>query len=309
MVGKVERVALRNVWKNEARDFTVWLADNLELLSDLIGGPIELIETEKSVGTFNVDILAEDMNGNAVVIENQLEKTDHDHLGKVLTYTTNLEAKTAIWITSNPRKEHAEAISWLNEYTPVNFFLIKVEAITIDDSKPAPLFSVICEPNEDTKKIGEKKAELSQANYKRMAFWERLLERSQGKTSLFSNVKPVASSWISTGIGLSGLSLNYTITNNVGGVELYIDKGNDGKETNKARFDYLYERKDEIESNLKVSFEWYRLDDKRASRIKKVFSTGLYDEEKQERLQDEMIEFMIAFEKELKQHISVMRKL
>lgn len=100
MVGKVERVSIREVWKNEAKDFTNWLAENLDTLSETIDIELSTIQTEKFVDTFSVDILAEDSAGNNVIIENQIEKTDHDHLGKLITYSTNLEAKTAIWITS-----------------------------------------------------------------------------------------------------------------------------------------------------------------------------------------------------------------
>lgn len=242
MIGKVERVALRNVWNNEARDFTVWLAENLDAISEELDIPMTLVETEKSVGTFNVDVLAVDNYGNYVVIENQLEKTDHDHLGKVLTYTTNLDAKTAIWISSNPRKEHIEAISWLNEYTPVNFYLLKIEAIKIGESKPAPLFSIVSEPNEESKKIGEKKIELTQSNMRRKEFWEQLLERSQEKTTLFANIKPGVGSWLSIGVGLSGMQLNYIVRSDAGGLEVYIDKGKESDDINKARFDYLFER-------------------------------------------------------------------
>ena len=139
MIGKIERVNLRDIWKNEAYDFTNWLAENLDVLSEALGISLSLIETEKSVGTFNVDILAEDDEGNLIVIENQLEKTDHDHLGKLITYTTNIDAKKAIWITSEPRNAHITAISWLNESTPIDFYLLKLEVVKIGNSEPAPI--------------------------------------------------------------------------------------------------------------------------------------------------------------------------
>ncbi len=106
MVGILEKVDLRKVWVKEAKDFTTWLESNLDILSEHIGFDISPLEREKAAGTFSADIFAEGPNGDTVVIENQLEKTDHDHLGKLVTYLSNLEAKTAIWITSNPRPEH-----------------------------------------------------------------------------------------------------------------------------------------------------------------------------------------------------------
>lgn len=308
MIGKVERVELRNVWKHEARDFTTWLANNLEVFSDIINFPLTLVETEKSVGSFNVDILAEDDYGNSIIIENQLEKTDHDHLGKVLTYTINLNAKAAIWVTSKPRPEHIEVISWLNEYTPLDFYLIKVEAIKIGESTPAPLFTAVCEPNEESKEIGTKKAELSKRHHMRKRFWELILERSKERTSIFSNVSPSMTSWISTGVGLSGLALNYTITYEQAGVEIYIDKSKD-KEINKKRFDYLYEQKDKIEESLGTELLWQRLDNKNASVIRKKFSKGLLDEDDYEEIHYSMIELAIKLDKEIREHIPQLRKL
>ncbi|HBI23586.1 MAG TPA: hypothetical protein DDX84_05140 [Nitrospiraceae bacterium] len=130
MVGKLEPVELREIWKREAPDFTTWLFKNLDVLSEQIGLFLTAIETEKSVGPFNVDIFAEDTNGRPVIIENQLTRTDHDHLGKVLTYLSNLDAKIAIWISTDPRPEHVSAINYLNEVVPqdTKFYLIRVQA-------------------------------------------------------------------------------------------------------------------------------------------------------------------------------------
>ena len=304
MIGKLERLPLRDIWKNEAFDFTSWLADNLDVLSETIGISLSLVETEKSVGPFNVDILAEDSEGNSVIIENQLDKTDHDHLGKLITYATNLDAKIAIWISSYPRSEHITAISWLNESTPIDFFLLKVEAVKIGSSEPAPLFYVIVGPSEDSKDIGAEKKELARRHHKRLAFWESLLLKSKGKTKLFSNVSPRKESVLSTGIGLTGLSLNYVITYDWGAVELYIDKGKDSEVLNKKLFDYLYSKKDEIEKQLNETLIWERLDNKRAARIRKKFEkVGLRDEEEWDDLQERMIDFMMKFEKIIKNYI------
>ena len=118
MVGKLKPVALREVWKHEAYDFTCWLFENLDILEEHIGLSLTPIEKEKSVGPFFVDIFAEDSSGRKVIIENQLTKTDHDHLGKILTYLSNLDTKIAIWISTDPRPEHIAAINYLNEVIP-----------------------------------------------------------------------------------------------------------------------------------------------------------------------------------------------
>ena len=115
MIGKIERVKLREVWKHEAYDFTRWLEENIDVLNDVLDISIVNVEREKKAGTFSVDLVGEDDSGNVVVIENQLEKSDHDHLGKLITYLVAMDAKVAIWIVSNPRPEHINAISWLNE--------------------------------------------------------------------------------------------------------------------------------------------------------------------------------------------------
>ena len=111
MIGKLQRVPLREVWRHEALDFTRWLEDNYDVLNDILDITLSNVEREQAAGAFNVDLVAEDGSGSLVVIENQLEKSDHDHLGKLITYLTALEARTAIWIVSEPRPEHVRAIS------------------------------------------------------------------------------------------------------------------------------------------------------------------------------------------------------
>ncbi|MFC1639845.1 hypothetical protein ACFL3B_03665 [Gemmatimonadota bacterium] len=115
MIGKIERVELRKVWKHEAYDFTQWIEDNVDVVSDVIDIELANAEREQAAGTFSIDLVAEDTQGNPVVIENQLEKSDHDHLGKLITYLTAMGANTAIWIVSDPRPEHVRAVTWLNE--------------------------------------------------------------------------------------------------------------------------------------------------------------------------------------------------
>ena len=150
MIGKLEHVPLREIWRHEARDFSSLLFENCDVLSDQIGISIAPLEKEKSVGPFNVDIWAEDSNGGTVIIENQLEKTDHDHLGKLFTYMSNLDAKIGIWISSHPRNEHRTAITYLNEIAPADtaFYLVKLEAYRIGESQPAPLFTVEAGPSD-----------------------------------------------------------------------------------------------------------------------------------------------------------------
>ena len=301
----MERVDLREVWKNEARDFTTWLFENIEVLGDELNINLSSIEKEKNVGSFSADILAESAEGVSVLIENQLEKTDHDHLGKLLTYVSNLEAKKAIWISKEPRSEHEKAIEWLNELTSdVDFYLVKIEAYKIGDSVPAPKFTIIAGPTESGKVAGTQKKELAERHKKRLRFWEGLLEKSKKRTSLHSNISPSMNSWISTSSGKNGLTFNYVITNKHGQIELYIDRGKNGQEDNKKIFDEFQSHRDEIENEFRDKIVWERLDDKRASRICKRFRyAGLNDEEKWDKLQDDMIDGMIRIEKTFKKYI------
>jgi hypothetical protein len=305
MVGRIERVPLREVWKKEAKDFTNWLYENLEVLGEELDLDLTAVEKEKKVGSFSADITAEDVSGQKVLIENQLDKTDHDHLGKILTYVSNLDAKTAIWISSKPRPEHETAIEWLNETgSDVNFYLVKIEAYRIDNSEPAAKFTIITGPSEKTKIVGEEKKELAERHKRRLEFWRTLLEKSKKKTSLHSNISPSIYSWIGAGSGRSGLGFNYSVTYKYGQVELYIDRGKDSEEENKKIFDDLQSQKSEIEKDFGDKLIWERLDDRRASRICKRFEyAGLNDKEKWDQLQEDMIDGMIKLEKALKKHI------
>lgn len=150
-LGKIQREHdLRTVWSNEAQAFTPWLAEHLDALGDALGIAIELEERESSVGAFSLDILARDQDsGEAVVIENQIEQSDHEHLGKLITYASGKDAKWIVWIVKEAREEHRAAIEWLNKISDdtIGFFLVEIQLWKIDDSNPAPKFEVVEQPN------------------------------------------------------------------------------------------------------------------------------------------------------------------
>ena len=152
-LGTITKVDLRDIWKSEPRNFSKWLAsdEGLMLLSDAVDMTLELKETESSVGSFSVDIYAVDTaSGSKVIIENQLEDTDHGHLGKIITYAAGKDAQAVIWVVKHARDEHRQAIEWLNGHTDdeVAFFLVEIEVWRIGDSLPAPVFNVVERPNE-----------------------------------------------------------------------------------------------------------------------------------------------------------------
>ncbi len=191
MISKIQRLPLRNVWKHEALDFTTWLEGNIDVLNDALDMELTGVEREKNAGTFSVDLVAEDGQGGIVVIENQLGKSDHDHLGKLITYLASMSAKTGVWIVADPRPEHVTAISWLNESYSASFYLLKVEAIQIGESPAAPLLTLIVGPSEEGKKAGEAKKDLVERYVLRRKFWTQLLDLAKSKTKLHATISSV----------------------------------------------------------------------------------------------------------------------
>lgn len=303
-IGKLERVALRELWKHEERGFSAWLERNLDSLSEAIGVSLQDPQRELSAGKFQVDLVAENEDGERVIVENQLEATDHDHLGKLLTYLTNLEAKAAVWITSAPRPEHIRAVQWLNETTPddIAFYLVRIAAYRIAGSDPAPLFTVIVGPSVESKTFGKQKKELAERHVLRLKFWEQLLARAKSRgVLLHAQRSPSKDSWITAGAGVrSGVSFSYVIwVTEEAAVELYIDTGD--KEENKRIFDSLQKNQTAIEAAYGGPLSWERLDDKRAARVRSVLKEGgLIDEAKWPGIQDAMISAMDRLSKAVK---------
>ena len=266
VLGKLKKIDLREAWKHEALDFTQWLAkeENLALLSEEIGVDINLIETEANVGSFNVDILAEDSNGRKIVIENQLESTNHDHLGKIITYASGYNAEIIIWIVKDVRNEHKQAIDWLNEHTDekINFFAIKLELWQIDGSPYAPKFQIISKPNEWAKIMKAPISSLTERKLKLLDFWTALNEYLNNKNSEINPQKPSSDHWntISVGTSKAHISLTALAKEKKIGCEFYIPD-------NKELYFYLVEHKEEIEQIFGQELYWQELKGKKASRI------------------------------------------
>ena len=266
VLGKLKKIDLREAWKHEALDFAQWLAkyENLALLSEEIGVDINLIETEANVGSFNVDILAEDSNGRKIVIENQLESTNHDHLGKIITYASGYNAEIIIWIVKDVRNEHKQAIDWLNEHTDekINFFAIKLELWQIDGSPYAPKFQIISKPNEWAKIMKAPISSLTERKLKLLDFWTALNEYLNNKNSEINPQKPSSDHWnnISVGTSKAHISLTALAKEKKIGCEFYIPD-------NKELYFYLIEHKEEIEQIFGQELYWQELKGKKASRI------------------------------------------
>jgi len=212
MIGRLERMPLREVWRHEALDFTQWLQQNMDVLNDALDLSLLNVDREQASGSFSIDLVAEDEGGGTVIIENQLEKSNHDHLGKLVTYLTGMSAKTAIWIVSDPRPEHVAAVAWLNESTSADFYMVKVEAVRIGESPAAPLFTQIVGPSTESKDVGQTRKELAERYGIRKRWWGQLIERSAAMSKLHAHISPSEYSWIGASSGVRGLNFNYVVT-------------------------------------------------------------------------------------------------
>jgi hypothetical protein len=309
-IGRLERVPLREVWRREASDFTQWLQNNIDILNEALDLTLINVDREQAAGSFSVDLVAEDEGGGTVIIENQLGKSDHDHLGKLITYLTAMSARIVIWIVSEPRPEHVAAITWLNESAAVSFYMVKVEAVRIGDSPAAPLFTLIVGPSEESRDVGQAKKEISERYGIRKRWWTMLVERSAKVTKLHAHITPGEYSWIGTSSGFRGLNLNYVVTQDECGAELYIDRGRDAEEENKRIFDQLAANREAIENAFGGPLSWERLEGRRACRIRYTSSAGGWrsPEERWPEIQDGVIAAMDRLDKALRPYIAKLKE-
>ena len=274
-LSKIEKVNLRDCWQNEATDFTPWLAseENIALLADALGlNELEVKAQEEHVGPFRADILCVDPGTDKLVlIENQLEKTDHTHLGQIITYAAGLDAVTIVWISEKFTEEHRAAIDWLNSITvkDFNFFGVEIQLIKIGDSRAAPMFNVIAKPNGWSKDVrysanASNETRTDTQNY-RYEFWTAFCEyMSANPSKLFRPKSPSHDNWMNIAMGKSGFHI-CLITNTrerKATVELIIVNDID-----KSSFDALFEHKEEVETSIGKKLDWRRLEEKKSSRI------------------------------------------
>lgn len=282
-VDKIIRIPIKEAFPLESKHLTPWLKDNIEVLGDAIGVELSNAEREQSTGNFSVDIKAESIDGHTVVIENQYGASDHDHLGKLITYLTSFDAKIAVWIVETPKQEHINAISWLNEAdNGCDFYLLKIEAIQIGESNPAPLLSQIIGPSEESKQIGKIRKEDTIRNITRKQIWTRLLEYSNSQSiETFSAISPSGDSWIGASSGVRGLSYVYWLNQSSMRIELRIDRGKGSEEENLKILSDLLKYQEEINNDFGELLNWEDLEGYRVCSIRKDFEIGGYksDEE------------------------------
>lgn len=297
-LGKLKEIKLREIWKHEQYDFSDWLAreENINELGNALGLTLTDVETEKLVGSYRCDILCKDeITGKVVLIENQLEPTNHDHLGKILTYASGLEASVIVWIVESARQEHASAIEWLNKNmnSDISFFLMELHAYQIGESLPAPYFKIIEQPNDFAQQIKSltKHEDLSGRFGKRLEFWTMFNEVLEQRGLPFNKRKPTTDHWYDFAIGSSKCHLCCSLVNKSGfvRVEMWI---NDSKE----QYDHFFANKDEIENVIGHKLLWQRLDNKKASRISfNIDGLDFNENSNYPKLMNEAIDMLILF--------------
>ena len=304
-LASIEKVDLREIWSNEAQDFTPWLAEHLSELGDALGLELELQAREAPVGGYSLDILARDESGRPVVIENQLESTDHTHLGQLLTYAAGFDANVIVWIAREFRDEHREALNLLNHRTgeDTQFFGVEVELWKIDNSRPAVNFKLVATPNEWQKQtVNNARAadNVSEQRERYQTFFQKLMDTLREEHNFTKARKAQPQNWQTFSAGHAQrvqYGANFALGKRAR-VEVYIDNGD--KDWNKNLFDKLLEDKESIESDLQEhsALEWERLDNRRASRIASVRQGSIDDDEEElEEIRNWMAEKLLDFKR------------
>jgi Domain of unknown function (DUF4268) len=270
-LSRLERVALRDAWRHEAGDFTPWLAtpENLDDLAKALGlSELVLVQTEHWVGDFKLDILCTD-GDEQVIIENQLEETDHKHLGQIIAYAAGVGAKKIIWVAESFRPEHISALQFLNENTTENlsFFGVRIELWRIADSPLAPNFEVVTQPNDWTKVNREQARAVSNSSSTKLLqqkFWTGLIEHLKQHAPQIRPQAPRPQHWLNNSIGRAGFGLNITANTREArlGVELYMNA-----EDAKRHYENLLPQKEIIETRLGFTLDWQDLPNSKACRI------------------------------------------
>lgn len=296
----IQNVDLREVWPNEAADFTPWLAENISNLGDALGLELELQSREAPVGSYSLDLLAHDLGSDRpVIIENQLEATNHTHLGQLLTYASGYDAHVAVWIAKEFKDEHRQALDWLNQRSDENteFFGVVIQVWKIDDSRPAPHFKLVATPNDWRKGKVTTKQEgtTSERGEAYRVFFQGLVDRLSEEYQ-FKGVRRVKPTYVHVfPSGFSGFSYHVKFDQRKKAtIQLFIQRGD--KDQSRRIFSQLEESKEVIEAELQEPLEWVQLEDRKRCRVVAARPGAITDnQETLEEIQDWMIEKLLKF--------------
>jgi len=296
-LGILKTMTPRKKWNHEERDFTPWLAENINELSKAVGIELEVENIEVAVGPYSADILAKDTGtGEFVVIENQLEKTNHDHLGKAITYASVLDASTIIWLATDFTEEHKKALDWLNDHTndDMSFYGVQLELWQIDDSKPALRFNIISKPNLAVRQAARSMAieELSDKRKFQYDFWVKFRDKLAKTKKIPSLHTPRPQYWFDIALGKTDIHLSNTCNTDENSVGIRVYIGNKIADT---MLPYLESRKEEIEKSLGESLSWNPNPDNRDKVILLLHPTDFNKPEKVDEAIDWLIEKSIKF--------------
>lgn len=309
-IASIEEHELRSVWAHEEQDFTRWLTDNIDLLAAALGIEIEDARPEEAIGDFASDIVAREMNtGEPIVIENQYGKTDHDHLGKLLTYSSGKQAGFSLWLAEEFRPEHRSVLEWLNESGPTDakFFAIRPRVVSVPGCEERGFeFEIVVEPNEWERELGGGDS-LTETERRYRDFFGALIEAYSDRRPHWRELTPGTRGYLTFGAGKAGVSFGWVFHQGPEfSVELYISTSE--KATNEDIFDALQDTRDEIEDGVDTALTWERLPDKQACRLKWPREipgriTELTDEDRAE-LIEWGVDAMDAFQNELEPRVA-----
>jgi hypothetical protein len=310
VLGELKRKTLRTVWGHEEMDFTPWLAQeiNIARLSEAIGLELQVERTEVRVGPYSADILAKDASGAYVVIENQFGKTDHDHLGKLLTYGATLGASYVVWIAEQFTDEHKKALDWLNERTTdeLSLYAVQLEVLQIDDSRPAVRFNVVSEPTEIARSasVAKSSGPLTPAQELQLAFWTLFRDRLLEKKVLPSAQTPRPQYWFDIALGRTSFVLSSICDTSAGriGVRVYL-----GSEVADAALAQLSSEKAVIEREIGVPLQWNPYPDKKDKIIGLFQQVDLNARDRWPEYCDWLIDHVIKFRKTFMPRIKALK--
>ena len=301
---KQKQISPRKMWANEQYDFTPWLVEHIEELGEKIGMELEVVGREVSVGPYSADILAKETStNNYVVIENQLEKTNHDHLGKSITYASALNAKTIVWIATDFTEEHKKAFDWLNDNTneELAFWAIQLELWQISEDTASMRFNIVCTPSSNVKTIKSKTNSESETTQKQLEYWTMFRDKLMATKKYTSLHTPRPQYWFDVALGRSGINLSNTcnVQKSVVGIRVYISS-----KVVDIYLPALEARKAEINKALGCEPEWNPNPNAKDKTITLSFQTDLSDPEKTEESLEWMVKntivFWSVFSKEIK---------
>lgn len=271
ILGRLTSVPPREVWPHEAHSFTPWLLSNVDVLSELLGMELALEVAEHPVGGFSLDLLGRDEStGEVVIVENQLETSDHTHLGQILTYAAGTDPTTIVWVAAAFRPEHRAAIDWLNARTDegTRFFGVELGVVRIGQSEPAPSFRLVAQPNDWEKTVraatSTSEATGRQALYR--AFWGQWIDLMQVERPGWSRAtRPPRDSWFSMTTGVKGVQYYTSFTRQGLSSEVVFESPD--ADLNTARFHALGAHLESIERAYGGPLDWQELPGKKATRV------------------------------------------